>query len=270
MKISKLFSFVLAFVTFISVQASYHRIISLAPSLTKNVYALDAKDKLVGCTSYCYDAKHDSIEIVASAIKIGIEKIVSLKPDLVITTTLTNAEDIALIKKFGIKVEVFNSPKNFNEICTQFTHLGKLLGKEKEAAEIISYSEKKVQEIMKLHEASNQKDFFFQIGAEPIFSVLDNTFMADYISIFNGTNIASGMNTGIVGREKVISENPDVILITTMGIAGENEKEVWESFEFLKAAKNDQIFIIDSDMACTPSPTSFVQTVVTIHSLLSE
>ena len=47
------------------------RIVSLAPSLTKNVYFLEQQHKLVGCTSYCDTAVANGKEVVASAVKVG-------------------------------------------------------------------------------------------------------------------------------------------------------------------------------------------------------
>lgn len=84
----------------------YKRIVTLAPSFTQSIYYLGAQDNLVGCTSYCDVAKDDNKEIVASAIKANIEKIISLKPDLVLASGLTNPKDTELLRKMGIKVEV--------------------------------------------------------------------------------------------------------------------------------------------------------------------
>ena len=80
----------------------YKRIISLAPSVTQSLYFLNAQDNLAGCTSYCLAAKKDNKEIVSSAVKPNIEKIISLKPDLVIGSGLTNPRDVATLENVGI------------------------------------------------------------------------------------------------------------------------------------------------------------------------
>jgi iron complex transport system substrate-binding protein len=248
--------------------AQQNRVISLAPSLTKNVYFLGAQDQLVGCTSYCTEALADNKEVVASAIKVNIEKTVSLKPNLILVTTITEPETITMLEKFDIQVEVFSTPKNTEEVFEQFRRIGKLLDKTEEANKIITSSEKNIKKIKELQVAKN-KDIFFQIGAEPIFSVLPGTFMNDYISILGGKNIATDVSTGAVTRESVVAKNPDIIFVVTMGITGEEECEKWHTFKGMKATNNKKIFIIDAEKACSPTPVTFVETLDTLVSLLN-
>ncbi|HKK81678.1 MAG TPA: ABC transporter substrate-binding protein, partial [Prolixibacteraceae bacterium] len=146
----------------LDINAQQKRIVSLAPSLTKNVYFLEAQDQLVGCTSYCSEALADNKEVVASAIKVNIEKTISLKPDLILVTTITAPETIEMLEKFDIQVEVFSTPRNTEEVFEQFMRIGSLLTKKEEANEIIATSKQKIKEIKQKHPASN-KDIFFQI-----------------------------------------------------------------------------------------------------------
>ncbi len=241
-------------------QKHYKRIVSLAPSLTESIYYLDAQAKLIGCTSYCTSAKADNKEIVASAVKPNIEKIVKLKPDLVLVSGLTDPKDIATLKKFGIAVEIFQTPKSFDEICSQFVAMGVLVGKEQYAQKVVKENKEKVDKIKKQLKWNFTPKMFFQIGADPIFAVLSNTFMDDYITLLGGKNIAASLKHGTVGREFVMTQNPDYIFIATMGIVGEDEKIVWSKYSNLSAAKNNRIFIIPSEIACQPTPITFVKT----------
>ena len=118
MQLKRIFILILLFCTGNQLSAqNVKRIISLAPSITKNIYFLDAQNILVGCTSYCTEALADNKEIVASAITVNIEKTISLLPDLVLVSTITSPETIEMLKKFGVKVEVFSTPESFEAIC---------------------------------------------------------------------------------------------------------------------------------------------------------
>lgn len=249
-------------------QQEYKRIISLVPSLTQSLYYLDAQDKLVGCTSYCVFAKEDKKEIVASAVKANLEKVVSLKPDLVLVSGFTDLQDIETLRKFGIKVELFPSPKSFKEICNQFIHLGKLVGKEDTARKIVAESEQKIKNISARVKWKKKPRMFFQIGANPLFTVLPNTFMDDYMTFLGAENISKTLNKGTVGREFVIAKNPDYIFIVTMGIVGNEEKEIWNRYSSLAATRKKQIYIIESDIACQPTPITFVQTMEELEKLI--
>lgn len=244
------------------------RIVSLAPSLTKNVYFLEQQHKLVGCTSYCDTAVANGKEVVASAVKVNIEKVVSLKPDLVITTTMTNPETLDMLKKFNIRVETFPTAKSFDEICKQTIRLGQIIGAESNAKRIVTQSETKIKSLASSTRNDKSPSVFFQIGAKPLFTVIPGTFMNDYILLAGGKNVVTTTKTGTITREAVIASNPDVIFIVTMGIVGNEEKNVWESYSTLSAAKNKKIFIIDSNDACTPTPVTFVKTLERVINLI--
>jgi ABC-type Fe3+-hydroxamate transport system substrate-binding protein len=241
------------------------RIVSLAPSLTKNLQYLESEDRLVGCTSYCQTSS--KVEVVASALKVNIEKVVTMKPDLVIATTITNTETIEVLRKFGIRVEVFPRANSFDDICTQFLSLGEIIGKEDQALKVVGDCKKRVDELKKTVKSTQKLKIFLQIGADPLYTVIPNTFMADYITYAGAQNIASDLTIGSITRESVLLRNPDVIFIVTMGIVGEDEKATWEKIKELNATKNKKIFIIDSDKACTPTPFTFVETLETIINL---
>lgn len=252
----KLLAGIIAFCGILSTQAA-QRIVSLTPSLTLSLRYLGEEANMVGCTSYCETTR--SVPVVATAIKVNIEKVISVKPDLVITTSLTPLESVSAMKKMGLRVEVFPMPHSYKEICEQFLKLGKLLGKEAIAKKIVNDSRNKVQRLT-ANKMNAGKKVFIQIGANPIFAVIPNTFMHDYIQFSGATTITTGMTSGSITREAVLKRNPDVIFIVTMGILADEEKKLWENFPQLSATRAKKIFIIDSKIACTPTPVTFAQT----------
>ena len=246
------------FLNFLGKTQNAQKVVSLAPSLTKNIYLLAAEDKLVACTSYCKEGIKDNKEIAGSAVNVNIEKIVSLQPDLVLATKLTKSQDIETIKSLGIRIEVLPTPKNLDEIYSQFIKISEMLGKKQLAESIVQNEKVGIKELQSLVlEKVGNKRIFFQIGVKPIYSVLPNTFMDDYITLTGNKNIAVGLNKGTLSREAVVSFDPEVIIITTMGIVGEHEKQEWLAYKELTAVKNNKVFIIESDIACTATPVNF-------------
>lgn len=236
------------------------RIISLAPSLTKNLYLLHAGDLLVGCTNYCHLQSGTHAEVVASALQVNFEKAVLLKPDLVITTTLSSPQTIDTFKKLGIKVLVLETPKSFDEICSQFIQLGETIGKKELAEDIISKARKQIEVIkQKVPADAAPQKMFMQIGAKPLFAVVPNTFMNDFITFSGCDNIASDLKIGSITKETVLVRNPDIIVVVLMGTLGADEKGQWESFSTLSAVKKKQVFLMNADDACSPTPLSFVK-----------
>jgi iron complex transport system substrate-binding protein len=255
-----LFTFSFSLFPFSGFSQPAKRVISLAPSITENIYLLGAQNKLVGCTSYCTPAVNDGKEQVGSTIDINMEKILMLKPDLVLAMTLTKPQDLATMKSLGLKVELIQTPRNFDEICIQLMDIAKLLGVENKAGEIVETSKQKVDSLKNTLAKNREKQkIFFQLGANPIFTVLENTFMNDFILLCKGENIANGLTKGSMTRESVLMKNPDVIIVATMGGFGIEEQNIWKSYPGLKAAKNNKVFLIDSETSCSPTPASFVK-----------
>ena len=246
------------------------RVVSLAPSVSEIIYLIGAKDQLVGCTSYCTVAANDSVAVVGNAIDVNIEALFALQPDLVLAMKLTKQQDVAAMEKLGINVELMDSPRNFEEICEQTLHIASLLGKEQEAQKVVSSARQRVDEISRLAKTQKHQKFFFQLGANPIFSVLDNTFMNDYITICNGENIAAGLTKGTVTRESVLMKNPDVIIVATMGGFGDEEIKVWNTYSEIEAVKRGKVFLISSETSCNPTPTSFVSALEDVYRFVSQ
>lgn len=260
---------VVTFATATTLQGQpYTRIVSLAPSFTKSIDHLGAWDHLVGRTSFCDTNDSKEVEVVASAVKANIEKIISLKPDVVLASGLTHPKDIELLRKVGIKVEVIYSPKSFQEVCDQFIQMGEWTGKSEKAHAIVNECQQTVEEITRENGSRPSKKVFFQVGANPIFSVVPNTFMDDFITLLGAENIAGQLTGGTVTREFVIANNPDYIFIATMGIVGEEEVKIWKKYPNLTATRQGHIYIIDADKACQPIPSYFVETLQEMNRLM--
>ena len=115
----------------------------------------------------------------------------------------------------GLRVVVFPMPHSYKEICGQFLKLGKLLEKEALAKKIVNDSRNKIQRLT-ANKMNAGKKVFIQIGANPLFAVIPNTFMHDYIEFSGAATITAGMTSGSITREAVLKRNPDVIFIVTI------------------------------------------------------
>lgn len=235
------------------------RIVSLGPGITEQLYLLGVEDKLVGLTSYCRrPPRAQRKEKVGTVLEVNLEKIVYLQPGLVLATSLTNPKTIEKLKSLGIKVAHFPQAKNFSQLCKQFLELGRIVGKKSEAQQIVRQAKMKVELVKKEIKDLPKQEVFVQIGTRPLFAATSDSFINDFIEFAGGINIACDSKSGIYSREKVLEDNPEVIIITSMGIGGE-EKKLWRNFKALNAVKNDRIYIVDSDKFCSPTPLSFVE-----------
>lgn len=81
------------------------RIISLVPSHTEILFALGLGDQVVGVTKHCdYPPEVDGIERVSSFGNPGAEKIISLRPDLVLIDSRLQGGCAKELKRAGIRI----------------------------------------------------------------------------------------------------------------------------------------------------------------------
>lgn len=262
--------FVIISVAYIFAQSSsYQRIVSLGPPVTEQLFLLGVGDRVVGVTLYCERPKEATQKTkIGTVLQPDLEKVVGLKPDLVLATPLTNVKSVAALQQLGIKVLTIPSSKDFQGLCEQFIQLAKVVGKEEIAHRIVLEAQQRVNRIMELPPLTPKPKVFVQLGANPLFTANKEYFVQDFIVKAGGVNIAAEANTGLYSVEKVIEQNPDVILITLMGVDGEREKKNWQRYKTLNAVRKNRIYFIDPYKSCSPNPLTFAETLEEIAKLL--
>lgn len=245
------------------------RIISLGPTITEKLYLLGVEDRILAVTTYCTRPSQAALkEKVGNVTRANIEKIIRLKPDLVLATALTDSRLIERLRRAKIRTEILPEPKSFEELSKQFVHLGGLVGREEEARRIIMAADRRVRAISDGVAGQRKTRVICQIGAQPLFVAVGNTLLNDFIERANGINVAKTAKIGFYNREEVIRQNPDVIIIVTMGIAAEQEKQAWQRFKSINAVKNGRIFIMDAYQTCSPTPVTFAKALAKFATLL--
>ncbi|MFC2149822.1 ABC transporter substrate-binding protein [Candidatus Auribacterota bacterium] len=253
----------------LAAQDSPKRIISLGPFVTEEIFLLGAEDQLVGCTNYCKQPPEAmNKEKVGTIQEANVEKIAILSPDIVLATNLTNPRAADKLRSLGIEVKRFPLAKDFDEMCSQFIDIGKIVGKEETARQLTSESRKKVEAIKERVKDLKHPRIFVQVGTKPLFTISKDSFVNSFVENAGGINIASDAGIGFFNMEEVIRRNPDIILIISMGIAAKEEKTKWMKYKTMNAARDDRIYIIDSYALCSPTPVSFAETLADIAELI--
>lgn len=254
-------------------ESRYHRIVSLSPLITENIFLLGAGDSLAGNTFYC-QRPHAALdkEKVGSVMELSIEKIISLRPDLILASNLTPLPQVAQLERLGFRVETFAQPVSFAEICSHFLRLGDLLGFEEQAQMIVGQAADKVRAIQQAVAGLPRQKVFLQVGAHPLFSSVKSSFTHDFIALSGGENIAGDQKSGTIKVEKVVALDPDVIIIAVMGSehggVGATQLQMWHTYSSINATRNGRVHVVDPDLVCSPSPTTFADTLATIATLI--
>ncbi|MCP4653179.1 MAG: ABC transporter substrate-binding protein [Candidatus Omnitrophica bacterium] len=236
---------------------SAKKIVSLGPFITESIYDLGAEEQLIANTIYCNrpDQAKDKDKI-GTMLAINIEKIVSLSPSVIIATSLTPNTTITRLKNLGFSVVQLPEAKSFNELCQQFIQVGGIVGKKREAVRIIEKVQKQVGQLKK--QITNKSPLVFvQIGIRPLFTVNQDSFINDLVEFAGGKNIAKHSGSGIYSKEEVIRCNPNIVIAAIMGFSADDISQYWQRCS-IDAVEKKQIYILDSDLICSPSPITFV------------
>lgn len=237
------------------------RIISLGPAITENLYILEAQDKMIANTVYCRTPPgKEKKEKIGTVIKVSLERIVELKPDLVVATSLTDRKQLEAMKNLSIRVVEISGARNFADICSGFLELARLIGKENDALRIIKQVKEEVDLIVGQIQGLPKPRVIVQIGARPLFVATQEYAVNDFVRLAGGINLAEDLTSGLYSREEALRQNPEVIIITTMGIIGEDEERGWYKYKSLKAVKNNRVHIVDEAKLCAPTLLSFTGT----------
>jgi iron complex transport system substrate-binding protein len=235
------------------------RVIALAPSITEIIYDLGQERKLIGVTQYStYPSEAELLPRVGSYVRLDIEKIVSLKPDLCIAIKDGNPKHIVdKIVVLNIPVYVID-PRNLLQIMDTITRIGSLLDAENAAAVLVADMEKRIGQVQTLaKKASFKPRVFFQIDAEPLFSAGNNTFIHELIELAGGINTAAGEDPyPRYSWEDILVLQPEIVLISSMagGLDPENLIRSWKKWKQLSAVDNDQVFVVEADLFDRPTP----------------
>ncbi len=235
------------------------RIVSLAPNITEILYALSLGDRIVGVTRFSdYPRQAERKPKVGTYVNFNIEKIVALRPDLIIATYGGNPKAAILrLEKLGFAVYVTRA-KSVEGMLNMIEHIGMITDTRQRAATIVNRLKKRIKGVTDKVQHAPRPLVFLQINAKPLMTVGGGSFHDQVIELAGGRNLAraSTVRYPQYSIEDVLHKEPDYILISTMEREGlfEQQKADWIRWQNIPAVRNDRICFIDSDLIDRASP----------------
>lgn len=243
-------------------QAGGLRIISLAPSITEILFELGLSKNIVGVTSYCnYPKEALNIERVGTFSEPNIEKILSSRPDLILTTGLEQQPTVEKLKKLKLNVEVIY-PSNIEELFDSIRKIGKITETETRAERLITEMKARIGKVKaKVAQIPREKrkKVFVELWYDPITTAGPGSYVDELIELAGGINIAYDTLRPYsrFNPELVIARNPDCIILGYMAQKDRGPGEVLRRFGWgsISAIKNGKVFCdIDPDLLVRPGP----------------
>jgi iron complex transport system substrate-binding protein len=243
----------------VKVPLSAKRIISLAPSVTEILFALGLRQEIIGVTNFCdYPEEVTAKPRIGGFVNPDVEKIVSLKPDLVIAISDGNRWDtIERLSNLGYPVYTVD-PKGFDGVIRTIRNIGGIIGKGEEARALVRKMMEKKEKVVTLTRSLSRPAVFFQVGDAPVITVGKGALATDLISLAGGRSISEheALSYPPYGIETILSKAPEIIIFSSM----DNRKNYsdlirrWQTWKSIPAVKSNSIYLIDSNLVDRPAP----------------
>jgi iron complex transport system substrate-binding protein len=254
------------------------RIVCLTEEPTETLYLLGEQERIVGISGFTVRPLQARKEkpIVSAFTSANIEKIIALKPDLVIGFSDIQAGIAKELIACGITVWI-NNYRDVNGIFDMMIQLGSLVGKAGRASELVNGYEKDIEEIYKTGNAEDIKPkVYFEEWFDPLISgigwVSELIELAGGIDIFRENQTASLAKDRIIAdKNEVVERNPDIIIASWCGKKFKKEKLVSrENWDRINAVKNDFIFEIKSSVILQPGPAAVTEGIRQIAAIIHQ
>ncbi len=259
----------------VTFESQPERVIDAAPSVTDFLIKLGYANKIVGVTKYDSYTKAENIGLL---YPLNLEKIVSLKPDVVFMFGGFQLPQYEKLTKLGIKAFVLNA-KNLNGVYRDIIDVATIMGNPKKGQKLVKALSSKV---MKIAEAaykipiSKRPKVFYGSPYKQIWTAGMGSFLNEIISLAGGVNITgnyAGPNGWLpVSPEFVVSQDPDIILVPYYAPHGQKAAikafRDYPAFKDLRAVKEGHVYAINGNIASQPN-TKLVDLLEQLYNIFS-
>jgi iron complex transport system substrate-binding protein len=232
------------------------RIVSLAPANTEILFALGLDREIVGVSSYCnFPPQALAKDKIGDFSNPNIEKIISLKPDIIFSAGLEQEKAARKLKELGQNVIIID-PSNFAQLFQSIQDIGQLTFRQSQAMQLIGLMQGRINATRQRVSYFNYHPrVFMEIGFNPLMTASKGSFLDEMIKMAGGINIAGDLPRPYcqVSEELVIRQNPEVIVLTDRTKKTEVLKRAeWEN---IVAVKNNRVYDdINPDILIRPGP----------------
>lgn len=241
----------------VTLKAPAQRVISMAPHATELLFAAGGGARVVGAMNYSdYPEAAKSIPLVGSNSQIDMERVLALRPDLIVVWHTGNtARQIAQIESLG--VPVFHSePRRLAQVAENIERLGRLLGTVPAAQAAAGAYRAKLAGLEARYGKRPPVTVFYQIWDQPLYTLNDAQIASDAIRVCGGRNVFGGLKVVApeVSLEAVIAADPEAIMAGKRYDPANPGLKLWEPYRSMTAVKRGNLLTVDGELLTRPGP----------------
>ena len=234
----------------VTVEKPAQRIISLAPHITELLFEAGATNNIIAVTDYSdYPEAAKKLPSIGNIFALDLERLLSLKPDLVIVWGTGNAKILAN-KLRSNHITVFESePHNFEMVATSIERLAALAGTANVGKANAQKFRQRLDILRKTYQLPAEAaplSVYYQMVRRPLMTINDTHMVSDAMRLCGGKNVFGQLKelSSTITNEAVLAANPDVIFSS-----GDNIDSMadWKQYPILTAVKKNNFYTIKGD-----------------------
>ena len=239
------------------------RIVSLVPAVTEMLYAIGAGPRMVGASSFdTYPPEVRSLPKVGGLIDPNLERIISLRPDLIVISA-THAELGVQLRSAGLTTFPY-ALGDLANVTRTIRALGTVTGRDREAAALIARLESRFEAIRDRVKGRPRVRTLLVFSRQPgslreVYVSGGTGFLHDLLELAGGENVFAGVKREAVQAttEAILAAAPDAIVELRPGptlAAGDLERErlTWNALTSVPAVRAGRVVVLVGDELVVP------------------
>ncbi|MBS0427253.1 MAG: ABC transporter substrate-binding protein [Proteobacteria bacterium] len=229
------------------------RIVSLLPSLTETVCALDACGRLVGVDRYSnWPDAVKALPQVGGGIDPNVEAIAALKPDLVLAAKSSRVSQ--RLEALGLKVAVLE-PKNHADVQRVLNQVAQLLAASGADTAWRAIDASVDAAAQSLPASARGTRVYFEVNAAP-YAAGESSFIGETLTRLHARNIvpASMGPFPKLNPEFVVRADPALIMVSERSAQGLEQRPGWASIRAVKTGRICRFSAEQADILVRPGP----------------
>jgi iron complex transport system substrate-binding protein len=241
------------------------RVITLAPSLTELVFAAGGGAAVVATDALSdYPPPARRLPRVGDAARLDVERIVALKPDLVIVWRHGNTmRELEQLESAGLRLFRLE-PRRLDDVPRAVERLGALLGHQAEARNTANALRQRLASLQRRHSGMAPVRVFYQIWSSPLMTINHAQMVNDVIELCGGRNVFAGLAplVPLVSSEAVVAVDPEAMFTADeSGGTGLLRRDsdaaafaIWRRHPALAATQGRWFYVLNGDSISRQGP----------------
>lgn len=251
------------------VNKSELKVATLSPHLAEIVSSLDLEKNLVGVSAYSnFPETLKTIPIVGDALSVNLERLKSLRPDVILIwkSGIAEPQKNKLRQAFAkTNTQIIESDATtLDQIPDEIERLGKILGRDELSKKIARDYRQEVTELRRRYSSKSTLKVFYQAWPSPLITIHQNHLIGDMTKTCGGRLIFNDQKlmTSTVSPEQVIALNPDVMMTAIDGSSKNSESNwsIWKKYPTLSVNQLNGYLSIQGDLLTRPTPRALTAT----------